>query len=240
MKPFSDLIRAIAGPAAEEVGMVLHDHVLAFRLKRQVRLFEQTARMLEAAGLKPHRVPYKLLTSIVQNASLEEDDDLQDRWAALLANNATGDGHEAAFPEILKQLSPVDARLLSMCFHEVVHQSGGASIETGQVPPWHAPINISIAKWEAERARLEAAAPGRQGDAQGKTVYTEGSLALENLTRLGLIAPRSFVTINSVPEDYKLSQLGYRFALACEDPDLLKKARAILAGGHKPGFRDFP
>jgi hypothetical protein len=54
----------------------------------------------------------------MQNASLEGDDNLQDKWAALLANAA--DPTQAtvlpAFPEILRQLSNHDARFLSRLY----------------------------------------------------------------------------------------------------------------------------
>jgi hypothetical protein len=46
---------------------------------------------------------------------LEEDDDLRAKWAALLANAATaeqGDYILPAYAEILRQLTPVQAKML--------------------------------------------------------------------------------------------------------------------------------
>jgi len=77
LKPFSDLIMKIAGPAADEIGLTLQDHVRVFRLKRQLRLLERVKEML--ADREPQRVPLKIIEEIVEHGSVEESDDLQDR-----------------------------------------------------------------------------------------------------------------------------------------------------------------
>ncbi|MCU1268796.1 MAG: hypothetical protein JWN74_90 [Acidobacteriaceae bacterium] len=116
LKPLTDLLDKIAGPAAEEVGLTFQDSVRTFRLKRQIRLMQRAKEMIDRSGLTPRRVPLKLLLPIFENASIEEDDELQDRWAALLANNAGGNYMATVFPELLRQLSSGDACLLRMCF----------------------------------------------------------------------------------------------------------------------------
>lgn len=115
LRPFTDLIMKIAGPAAEELGLTLQDHLKVFRLKRRVRLLERVKEILEKSGREPGRVPLKLLQPIVENASIEEDDTLQDRWAALLANTASGVSMiHPAFIEVLKQLSGLDVFVLDV------------------------------------------------------------------------------------------------------------------------------
>lgn len=122
MQPFAELIQKIAGPAAEEIGLTFRDHVKFFRMKRQVRLMERTDEFIKKKGIEPHRVPLKMLATVVENATLEEDDSLQDMWAALLANAATTkEGPEFMLAEILRQLSPADAHLLRECFREIVN-----------------------------------------------------------------------------------------------------------------------
>src|ERR1700755_3276467 len=86
LKPFADMLEKIAGPAAEEFGLTLKDHVRVFRLKRQIRLFKRVEEMLAEAKMEPGRVPFKLLLPMIENASIEENNELQDRWAAMLAN----------------------------------------------------------------------------------------------------------------------------------------------------------
>ena len=60
LKPFSDLIAALFGPAASEAGLMLQEHVRHSRLNRQVRLFERTAARLREAGVEPQRVDQEL------------------------------------------------------------------------------------------------------------------------------------------------------------------------------------
>jgi len=178
--------------------------------------------MLKEMRAEAQQVPLKILIPIIQNASLEEDDDLQNRWAALLANNASGDYVETAFPEILRQLSSADAHLLRMCFHEVLH-----FMEASEAAPWSGSIDQSISKWKATLVEpLSPASP-------------VSDLSEENLTRLGLME-RNDTTVNFTSQHDRLSQVGYTFARACEDPSEMREIFAILSSGEKPVFNDFP
>jgi len=75
---------------------------------------------LKQKGLaRPTRIlPLNLGVSLLTAGSMEEDNDLQDRWATLLANAA-----DAAFPpvprayvSILEDLSPFDAQILDRLY----------------------------------------------------------------------------------------------------------------------------
>jgi hypothetical protein len=66
-------------------------------------------------------VPPKLALPIIENASLEEDDEMQDLWANLLASAVDPDfkgGIRSAFIEIIKQLEVVDVHTLNAIFEE--------------------------------------------------------------------------------------------------------------------------
>ena len=57
----------------------------------------------------------KVLLPILENCSIEDEEDMHDRWHNLLANAAAGsveDGVLPAFAEILKQLTSVEAYLI--------------------------------------------------------------------------------------------------------------------------------
>jgi hypothetical protein len=80
-----------------------------------LKFFALTKEMIEAAGFDPKAVSPKLFLPILQNASIEENETLQSKWAALLANAAKGDDEETVhvgFIEVLKQLSPQDTLFL--------------------------------------------------------------------------------------------------------------------------------
>jgi len=126
IKPVSDLIRSLFGPAADEAGLMLKDHVRVFRARRQLRLYVRTSEILKKTGLTPEHVPLKLLFPIVENASVEESDDLQDRWANLLAHAADpAEAHTVsiAFPTILRELTPRQAKFLDAIYNEAVKRS---------------------------------------------------------------------------------------------------------------------
>lgn len=116
LEPFADLIDKLAGPAAKEIGLTLKDHVRVFRLKRQIRLFRRVKEMLSESGMEAVRIPFKLLLPMVENASIEEDNELQDRWAAMIANAALERDVHPSFPEILKQLSEREVLYLDACY----------------------------------------------------------------------------------------------------------------------------
>ena len=133
-EPVKDLVQKLAGPAAEELGLTFGEHVRQFRIKRELRLLTRTKEMLEEAGISPKQVPLKLLYPLIQNGQLEEDDSLQDKWAALLANSCK-EGNEVlpSFPEILKQITPVEAKFLDSAYDEVSEGGYGSKIPIKEV-----------------------------------------------------------------------------------------------------------
>jgi Abortive infection alpha len=120
MEPVKDLLLKLAGPATEELGLTLGEQVRLFRFKRQIRLLTRTKQMLEDADISPKQVPLKLLYPLIQNGQLEEDDSLQDKWAALLANSCK-EGNQVlpSFTEILKQITPDEAKFLDSAYDEI-------------------------------------------------------------------------------------------------------------------------
>ena len=65
-------------------------------------------------------VPSRLLLPILDTCSVEDSEDLQERWAGLLATaSQEGDSLSPSFIETLKQLTPNEARHLDQLFAEV-------------------------------------------------------------------------------------------------------------------------
>jgi hypothetical protein len=52
----------------------------------------------------------------LQGAAIEEEEELHTKWSALLANAASSDKVHPSYIEILKQLTPDDARLLDRLY----------------------------------------------------------------------------------------------------------------------------
>ena len=74
----------------------------------------RAAEKIKESGLPPVGVEDKLLRSILEEGPMEDDEDMQERWANLLANAGTSNHKRvrAAFPRILSELEPNEAALL--------------------------------------------------------------------------------------------------------------------------------
>lgn len=74
--------------------------------------------------MAPQQVPLKLLFPIIENASVEESDELQDRWANLLAHAADpGEAYavSVSFPTILRELSARQVKFLDALYDHALH-----------------------------------------------------------------------------------------------------------------------
>lgn len=120
VKPFLD---KVAGPGAEEIGEAGRDYIKRIRTRNAEKTVVKASEMLEAVGAEPTLVPLRVLSPVLENASLEDDEFLVNAWAALLANAADSRRKidvEPSFCEILKQLSVVQARILRRVYDHTV------------------------------------------------------------------------------------------------------------------------
>jgi hypothetical protein len=212
--PLAKIINEIFGRAATQLGLVLEDRVKEYR-ERQRRFLERSKQMLDSSGKQPEKVPLKLLLPIFQNGSVEEDDELQDRWAALLANTSIGTRVPGAV-ETLAQLTRYDVLLLQSCYEFVRNieltkryaEEQKAARKTTMLPPFNPgefPLTGAFAQWEmivAQSLKHPWLHTSRFG------APPEFSLSRENLERLNLLIYR-----DSIPF---LTGFGYRFAGACQ------------------------
>lgn len=88
-------------------------------MRQAVRLASKAQRLLADKGLKAHQVPFRTSVPLLEAGSLEEDEALCDRWAALLANAARApDKIPPAFVGVLRELEPEAARLLDKLYDD--------------------------------------------------------------------------------------------------------------------------
>jgi len=87
--PLRSLLDKLLGPASTELGLSLGDSAKVWRFKRQIRLFQEVKRLVDQSGLNMSAIPTRLFFPVLEAASVEDNDDMQTRWAALLANEAT-------------------------------------------------------------------------------------------------------------------------------------------------------
>ncbi len=237
MKPVTDLIASIFGPAAEEAGLMLKDHLRVFRAMRRFRLLTRTAEKLKEMGVNPQQVPLKLLFPIVENASIEESDELQDRWANLLARAA--DPKEAnkvsiAFPEMLRELSERHVKFLDALYEaarETLSRSPAKTIEgvSFGTATLHSALSdagvarypvrsrgwISAAEWEREDVKADSEEIGLAMDMFVRHTIFEVAYELPQRRHNSANEPE-------LDSGYQFTRLGVRFVEACREPGAIK------------------
>lgn len=109
----ADLMHRLAGPAFDELGEYFGQQVREWRINNAVEIFKRVQKRLNAAGLPPKSIPPRLFLPLVEAASAEDDETLQEMWAGLLTS-ASQDSEtiSASFVQTLKQLNPREARFL--------------------------------------------------------------------------------------------------------------------------------
>jgi len=222
LQPIGDMLRKIVGPLADEMGESLGVVARHYRYKLAVKMYQKTERMLTDAGINPHAVPPRLFLPMIENASMQDDEGLHTRWAALLANAAASpDSVHPSFIEVLRQLTPDDAHLLDRPFNSCESKRSGRSVTIvgrGADP-------ISYVEPEREVASED-----------------NPEEPFQNLVRLGLIQSdyeiddfhKSKVNFTrgeavveaGVERRYELADFAFRFVRACRAPAVTIEAQA--------------
>jgi hypothetical protein len=135
IEPVNGFLGMLLGPATKELGGWAGDVVEFVRWRWRVKMLKRAEGIIESAGLEAHGVPLQVLMPILDSGANEDRPDMQERWANLLANAATMSGTvPAAFPEILRQLEPIEAQALDYMIGEVGAWEGTAKL-LGQAMP---------------------------------------------------------------------------------------------------------
>lgn len=102
-----DFLGKLIFPAVEEVGLLVSDNIKYLRFKNQINILMRARKYVEEKKINLKEIPVKILVPLLENASLEEDSLLQDKWASMIANMAdsTKNFQNQIFPYILSQIS---------------------------------------------------------------------------------------------------------------------------------------
>jgi hypothetical protein len=94
-------------PSIEEAGLLFQDQVTFWRFKKQVRTLNKTQEYCIKHNISPKSISLKLLCPLLDNAGIEEDEYLQDKWAILLGNMVDSEQNveNHVFPFLLGQMS---------------------------------------------------------------------------------------------------------------------------------------
>lgn len=191
----------IAGTLEQGMG-IFEDKLKYMRWERQVRLMQRADQLLKEIGLnKPTRpIPLKLVVPLLEAASIEDDDSLQDLYARLLVNAANGASRinlQRAYISVLEQLTPLDASLLQKIYSLSYQETQHNGVEVGKLPQ-----EVSIGKDDGKEDDL----PEPSDDVK---------LALANLARLGCVVIQKSCGGGELFKKVNPTLLGKSFIEAC-------------------------
>lgn len=113
----------ILGEPAKDAAGLIGDSLKFLRWERQLRYVDRYNKILEERGIVHFKaVPPKFALPMISQASLEENDELQDLWARLTANAMDPNFKlelRYAYIEIIKSLNPLDVKMLGF-FYEAL------------------------------------------------------------------------------------------------------------------------
>lgn len=203
-KPVQDFISAVVGAPAKELGGWISDGIRDRRLETQITIYTKAQKLTKQLSINPKAINMKLLVPLLENGSLEDDEKIIDMWSHLLANAAFSNEVRSSYIDILKQLEPIEARIMQYIFNAVQKQG-----TIGKLPAGEFVITIN-GKPIQERFDLS---------------HDNFEQAIDNLYRLRLLAPSArrltFIEGKEVPfanytkETIGVTYFGYYFAKAC-------------------------
>jgi len=114
MESISGTIKLILGPFFKEFGLLLQDYVTNYRQQNAIRFFKKVEEKVKEYKIKAKPVLPKFLVPVLEHATLEEDDFLQDLWANLMCSflDTRKNLNSVVYPEILRQISTLEAQIL--------------------------------------------------------------------------------------------------------------------------------
>ena len=123
-KQGQDFIAAAAGRPGESIGTILGSW-LQRRIKNAETIGNKAHLVLLDLGLKQKELPFNVVQPLLESATLQEDPNLQNVWANLLAN-ASDPRQEglinAVFPYILRDLGHREVKFLDSLYDECLQR----------------------------------------------------------------------------------------------------------------------
>ena len=197
------IAKTVGGPL--ETGIeIWHDRLKYARWERQVRLMKRADELLAGvrSGHKLRALPMNFAIPLLQAASLEDNDDLQDMWAKMLVNGLTSTNDadiRRANIDIMQSLSPFEAIILSKVYSIELDLALSNSVITSDLPD----------------QVVSSSTLSRDVLSHSKEPNEDVKLALANLNRLGCISLGTTWNGNQIFREVFHTILGKKFIEAC-------------------------
>ncbi len=102
-----DFVEKLLGPTIDEVGLLMSDKIKYFRFKNQVKILSKAKESVKDKGIDIKEIPTKILVPLLENSSLEENEEMQNKWAFMIGNLADSKQNlqNQVFPYLLSHIS---------------------------------------------------------------------------------------------------------------------------------------
>jgi hypothetical protein len=211
MAPFAEVIADILGPASKTLGRLLNERAERFAKRiKEMKLSDRREINIE-------RLSMNVLIPIIQNGLREQNDELQDRWAAILINTAVTGNEVPAAPDILRQLTALDVCLLQMSYDKSCDELDRHHRESQPFYPSRVEVTDVFEKWKGV---IEE----RYGIIQYSLTHPPPpawGLTESNVLRLGLLKEILAASKGTERDDETkllMTELGFRFTALCQIP----------------------
>jgi hypothetical protein len=222
----ADIVHKLAGPMAEELGLMMGDKIRVYRISNWTKTVAKTVKILREADLPPKAVAPRVFIPILEASSLEDDETLQCLWAGLLASASEGsDLLSASFVDTLRQLTPGQAKILEKMyeFAQAQDTTSGRDL-SGWFPTDLQPVESQLASEAFARLGLIH---------REYNLESANTLAFSRWTRTDAFlanqtAPVSFEDWLKAPQDsevlpilssrWEFAEYGLMFMKACKGP----------------------
>ncbi len=117
------LIRSLFGNSITEYGEIMTDNIRYRRLKNQISILEKVKDFIDEHNMELKQVNLKVMFPLLNHSSLEENEDLQLKWAKLIKNILTVKIEEVVQQkavEVLSKMSNADARVMDHMYSQFI------------------------------------------------------------------------------------------------------------------------
>lgn len=215
VKVGSFLAKILGEPLQDAVG-IFGDKLKFMRMKRLIRIIDEVNKMIDEEGIVNMRpIPPKFAIPIMEYASLEEDDTLQDLWCKLLANGLDSTYNfelKYFYIDIIKSLTPLDVKILNYIFKDNLNVAIDIFNKTQAPSP--------IKSYPVSYDKIKMNVPAEDWEIR-ISLYNLMRVQCINDTKLSEAIKAIFILMEdkhsliTIEEAYILTPLGFNFMYAC-------------------------
>ncbi|HVU44757.1 MAG TPA: Abi-alpha family protein [Terracidiphilus sp.] len=203
----SEPVNNLLAPITEELGLALGEVASVFRFyttENMAKIFKKWARQRKKKTIKAEE--FKRVLPLLQAASLQSDEDLQERWAALLESTVSDSGNVLpSFGNTLSQLTGEEARYLEELWTAVnsnepmpdapYRRTKSEFDHRFMIYVFDPKLSDEVSEFRLKRHRMKRGSDERATPTERDAVarFSKVTLFIHDLERLGIIGTKTRV-----------------------------------------------